>query len=209
MPSLFEYHKERLLEVAQQYLKRKDNVDERTAELDRIKTLVSSLSRDIIQETPNFEWHIDLFELNRILGVFKVTLGYEWIPHTTSSNLWIRYLRAVPDLREMTIPRTFKEASFTEECLEVLSKLRNLRKLTITYDPAFNLKLSSHHVCRELGKFNEESLLALLSSCRNVEELIVDDFSADNRHTKFLWTALKSIRHIRKVEVVSDLHFLF
>ena len=133
MPSLFDYHKDKLLEASQQYLKRNDNVDGRTAELDRIEKLVSSLRRDI-QETPDDEWHIDLFELNRILGIFKVTLGYQRIPYTTSPQVWLRYLRAVPDLRELTIPGMSEQASFSEEYLEALGQLRNLRKLTITYD---------------------------------------------------------------------------
>ena len=133
MTSQFDYHKEKLIEVAQQYLKRNDYVDGRTAELYRIETLVSSLSRDI-QEPPNFECHVDLFELNRILGVFKVTLGYPRIPYTTSPQLWVRYLRSVPDLRELIISETLGESYFSEECLEALGQLRNLRKLTITYD---------------------------------------------------------------------------
>ena len=201
MPSLFDYHKEKLLEVAQQYLKRRDNVDGQTTELDRIETLVSSLMQDI-QETPGDEWHVDLFELNRILGVFKVTLGYSQIQFTNSTQLWVRYLRAVPDLRELTIPGTFTEDYFSEECLEALGRLRNLRKLTIMYDPSFHSFIEALITYRPSKLLSYEILLALLSSCHSVEELIVNDFSADKSHTKFLWTALKSVRHIRKLEVM-------
>ena len=143
MPNLFDYHKDKLLEVAQQYLKRSNNVDGRTAQSERIKTLVSLLSRDI-QETPDDEWHIDLFELNRILGVFKITLGYPHFRFPCSPQLWVRYLQSVPDLRELTISEKFAEFCCSEDCLEALSQLRNLRKLKITYDPSLDSKLSSN-----------------------------------------------------------------
>ena len=96
----------------------------------------------------------------------------------------------------------------SQERLQKVLLARNVLKLLVKWKICANSRsrtipqesIRDSHIFRHLGKLNEESLLALLSSCRNVEELIVHGSSPAGT-TRFLWTALKSISHVQKVEV--------
>ena len=132
MPTPFEYHKERLLKVAQKYLSGKQLWNGSSEELDEIKSLSSKLQEEIDDDNDN-EWHIALFQLNSILRVFKITKDISFNRYFMSPfpELWTSYLQGSPDLHSVTLPSKRNVSFCGHECLKALVRLNRLRNLEI------------------------------------------------------------------------------
>jgi hypothetical protein len=131
MRNTFQFHKEKLLETAQLYLKGKSRWSGTDNELEQIRSLSGKLA-EISNEPPNNEWLLDLFELNLILNVFKLTGEYTCnLPGLDRGPFFLRYLRVMPNLESLIIPQHFQSFDCKEDCLEAMSHLKNLRQLTM------------------------------------------------------------------------------